>query len=62
MADSVLKNLISGEYHLIFDAQIKPGWHLYGPNQDLSGTPSVELNFADSSFSSKSSIYRRGQI
>jgi len=27
---------------------IKPGWELYAPNQDLSGTPSMELNLADS--------------
>ncbi len=27
---------------------IKPGWALYAPNQDLSGTPSMELNLADS--------------
>ena len=29
------------------------------PNQDLSGTPSMELNFADSSFSAKSPFHRR---
>ena len=39
---------------LIFDVHIKPGWQLYAPNQDLSGTPSMELNFADSSFSAES--------
>jgi Thiol:disulfide interchange protein len=38
-------------YQLIFHVQVKPGWQLYGPDQNLSGTPSIELNFADSSFS-----------
>ncbi len=42
--------LNTGEYKLIFDARIKTGWELYGPGQDLSGTASMELNFADSSF------------
>jgi cytochrome c biogenesis protein CcdA/thioredoxin-related protein len=41
----------SGSYLLIFTAKIKPGWQLYSPNQDLNGTPSMEINFADSSFS-----------
>ena len=39
-----------GDYQLIFNVQVKPGWLLYSPDQDLSGTPSMELNFADSSF------------
>jgi cytochrome c biogenesis protein CcdA/thioredoxin-related protein len=43
----------SGPYRLVFEIQLKPGWQLYGPNQDLSGTPSMELSFADSSFSIK---------
>jgi cytochrome c biogenesis protein CcdA/thioredoxin-related protein len=51
----------SGEYHIVFDAQIKPGWHLYGPDQDLSGTPSLELNFTDSSFSSKPPFVTEGK-
>jgi hypothetical protein len=41
----------SGNYLIIFTAKIKPGWQLYSPNQDLNGTPSMEINFADSSFS-----------
>ncbi len=41
----------SGSYILIFTANIKPGWQLYSPNQDLSGTSSMEINFVDSSFS-----------
>src|SRR4051794_22039031 len=41
----------TGEYELIFNAHVKPGWEIYAPNQDLSGTPSMELYFADSSFS-----------
>jgi cytochrome c biogenesis protein CcdA len=44
----------AGEYQLTFNVHIKPGWDLYAPNQDLSGTPSMELYFADSSFSVKS--------
>jgi len=43
----------AGEYKLVFDVHVKPGWQLYGPGQDLSGTASMELNFADSSFSYK---------
>ena len=50
----------TGEYKLIFEAQIKPGWQLYGPDQDLSGTSSIELNFADSSFSYKAPIKAEG--
>lgn len=41
----------SGAYQLTFSAHVKPGWDLYAPNQDLSGTASMELYFADSSFS-----------
>ena len=36
-------------YQLIFTATIKPGWQLYGPDQDISGTVSMDLQFADSS-------------
>ena len=36
-------------YQLIFKATIKPGWQLYGPDQDISGTVSMDLQFADSS-------------
>ena len=43
--------LNTGGYKLIFDVRLKPGWQLYGPGQDLSGTASMELNFSDSSFS-----------
>ena len=48
------------EYQLIFQVHIKSGWLLYGPNQDLSGTPSMELNFADSSFSFKAPVKAEG--
>jgi cytochrome c biogenesis protein CcdA/thioredoxin-related protein len=51
----------NGDYQLIFQAQVKPGWQLYAPNQDLSGTPSMELNFADSSFSFKPPILSEGK-
>src|ERR1700688_2702019 len=51
----------SGEYQLIFKANVKPGWELYAPNQDLSGTPSMELYFADSSFSIKSAFVAEGK-
>ena len=43
----------NGEFQIIFNVQVKPGWQLYAPNQDLSGTTSVELNFQDSSISLK---------
>ena len=36
-------------YQLTFKAVVKPGWQLYAPGQDISGTPSVDLAFADSS-------------
>ena len=49
-----------GNYQLIFNVHVKPGWQLYGPNQDLSGTPSMELNFADSSFSVNSPFITEG--
>ncbi len=52
---------VSGVYQLVLQAQIKQGWQLYGPNQDLSGTPSMELNFADSSFSFKAPFKAEGQ-
>jgi cytochrome c biogenesis protein CcdA/thioredoxin-related protein len=50
-----------GEYQIIFDVHVKPGWELYAPNQDLSGTASMELNFSDSSFSFKSPITADGK-
>ena len=50
-----------GGYTLIFNAHVKPGWQLYAPNQDLSGTNSMELSFADSSFSAKSSFQTDGK-
>ncbi|HZZ74686.1 MAG TPA: hypothetical protein VFE04_02125, partial [Puia sp.] len=28
----------NGDYQLIFKANVKPGWGLYAPNQDLNGT------------------------
>ncbi|HEY2349215.1 MAG TPA: cytochrome c biogenesis protein CcdA [Puia sp.] len=40
---------------------MKSGWDLYAPNQDLSGTPSMELYFADSSFSVKSAFTAEGK-
>jgi cytochrome c biogenesis protein CcdA/thioredoxin-related protein len=49
-----------GNYQLIFDVHVKQGWQLYGPNQDLSGTPSMELSFADSSFSVHSPFLTEG--
>jgi len=52
---------LKGEYQLIFKANVKPGWGLYAPNQDLSGTPSVELYFADSSFSVRSAFVTEGK-
>jgi cytochrome c biogenesis protein CcdA/thioredoxin-related protein len=52
---------LNGEYQLIFKANVKPGWGLYAPNQDLSGTPSVELYFADSSFSVRSAFVSEGK-
>ena len=48
-------------YQLTFDAQVKPGWYLYGPNQDLEGTPSMELGFADSSFTVKAPFLTEGK-
>lgn len=51
----------TGVYQLIFNVQVKPGWQLYGPGQDLSGTPSMELNFADSSFSYKPPFLAEGK-
>ncbi len=40
---------LSSGYQLVFKATIKPGWQLYGPDQDISGSSSMELLFADSS-------------
>src|SRR5450631_2038516 len=50
-----------GEYELIFEVHVKPGWQLYAPNQDLSGTSSMELTFADSSFSVKPPFTSEGR-
>jgi cytochrome c biogenesis protein CcdA/thioredoxin-related protein len=50
----------SGQYKLIFEAGLKPGWYVYGPGQDLNGTASIELNFADSSFSYKPPFKAQG--
>jgi cytochrome c biogenesis protein CcdA len=55
------EKLASGSYQLIFNVHVKPGWQLYGPDQDLSGTPSMELNFADSSFSVKPPFIPEGR-
>jgi cytochrome c biogenesis protein CcdA len=52
----------SGDYQLIFNAHVKPGWDLYAPNQDLSGTASMELYFADSSFSDKPPFIIEGKL
>jgi len=51
----------NGEFHIVFNAQVKAGWLLYAPNQDLSGTPSMELNFQDSSFSLKLPFIAEGK-
>jgi cytochrome c biogenesis protein CcdA len=53
---------VSGDYELIFSVHVKPRWELYAPNQDLSGTPSMELYFADSSFSVKSPFTAEGKF
>ncbi len=50
-----------GTYQLTFNVQVKPGWALYAPDQDLSGTPSMELNFTDSSFSFKPPFLAEGK-
>jgi cytochrome c biogenesis protein CcdA len=50
-----------GSYTLFFNVHVKPGWQLYAPNQDLGGTPSMELSFADSSFSTQSSFNTEGK-
>jgi cytochrome c biogenesis protein CcdA len=48
-------------YQLNFQVHVKPGWLLYAPGQDLSGTPSMELNFSDSSFSFKPPFMAEGR-
>jgi len=48
---SSVKN--GNSYQLIFKAAIKPGWQLYGPDQDISGTASMVIEFADSSINAK---------
>jgi cytochrome c biogenesis protein CcdA/thioredoxin-related protein len=50
-----------GEFQIIFNVQVKPGWRLYAPNQDLSGAPSMELSFADSSLSFKLPFITEGK-
>jgi cytochrome c biogenesis protein CcdA/thioredoxin-related protein len=50
-----------GEFQIIFNVQVKPGWQLYAPNQDLSGAPSMELSFADSSLSFKLPFITEGK-
>ncbi len=50
----------SSHYRLVFDVQVKPGWQLYGPGQDLNGSPSMEMNFADSSFSVRPPFLSQG--
>ena len=49
------------DYTLVFDVKVKEGWQLYAPDQDLSGTPSMELNFADSSFSAQLPFLAEGK-
>lgn len=51
----------AGLYQILFNVHVKPGWELYAPNQDLSGTPSMELIFADSSFSIKPPFIASGK-
>jgi thiol:disulfide interchange protein DsbD len=48
-------------YQLVFKATIKPGWQLYGPDQDISGTPSMELGFADSSITANAHFTSEGK-
>ncbi len=48
-------------YQLIFKATVKPGWQLYGPDQDISGTTSMELIFADSSIRTKTHFTSEGK-
>jgi len=43
----------AGRYELSFDVNLKNGWQFYAPDQDLGGTPSMELHFAESSVSAK---------
>lgn len=50
-----------GKYVIDFSVRVKPGWELYAPNQDLGGTPSMELSFADSSFSIKPPFKSEGK-
>jgi len=50
-----------GEFQIVFNAQVKQGWQLYAPNQDLSGAPSMELIFADSSLSFKLPFITEGK-
>ena len=50
-----------GEFQIVFNAQVKQGWQLYAPNQDLSGAPSMELSFADSSLSFKLPFITEGK-
>ncbi len=55
------EKLSDGNYSLKFNVHVKSGWQLYAPNQDLGGTPSMELSFADSSFSVKSPFTTEGK-
>lgn len=38
-----------GKYEVTFHASVKPGWKIYAPGQELLGTPTTALTFADSS-------------
>ena len=54
------EKLTDGTYRLNFLVHVKPGWNLYGPNQDLGGAPSMEVQLADSSISVDSSFSASG--
>jgi len=45
-----------GIYELTFSTPISAGWQLYAPQQDISGIPSSELGFADSSILQQSPL------
>jgi len=43
------KKIDNGTYELYFKTKVIHGWQLYGANQDISGVPSVDIVFADTS-------------
>jgi cytochrome c biogenesis protein CcdA/thioredoxin-related protein len=50
-----------GKYSLSFSTTTPGDWQLYGPNQDISGTPSMSLSFPDSASISYEAFSSRGQ-